>query len=386
MTQVWVGELYLLYRVCHYMHLVAMENWPVNQRVFAVTTYIETKSVITVQRRFRAQFNIPRRGRIPSRNIILRWFNKWNNHGTVCDRFVGSLRTVRTPENIERVRQAVTGSPTRSANKHADVLHLSDRTLRRILHNDLNFHPYKIQIVHQLSPQDAPNRLTFCREFVRLLNEGANVINNLIMSDEAHFHLSGYVNKQNFRYWCAEQPMQLHEQPLHAEKVTVWCGVATFGIIGPYFFQENNRTVTVNSERYLQMLETFLTAELRRLGVNNNEIWFQQDGATSHTARRVMAFLRNMFPGRLLSRNGDIAWPARSPDLTAPDSFLWGYLKSKVYLNKPRTLDDLRNNITQEIREIDGTLRRAVMNHVRENIEKCIEYNGGHLKSVIFKK
>lgn len=363
-----------------------MENWPVNQRVFAVTAYIETKSVITVQRRFRAEFNIPRRGRIPSRNTILQWFKKWKAHGTVCDRFAGSSRSVRTPENIRRVEEAVTASPTRSSNKHANALNLSDRTVRRILHDDLKFHPYKIQIVHQLSPQDAPNRLAFCREFVRLLGERADLMDNLIMSDEAHFSLSGFVNKQNFRYWCAEQPMQLHEKPLHAEKITVWCGIATFGIIGPYFFEENNRTVTVTSERYLQMLQTFLTAELRRLRVEDQEIWFQQDGATSHTARIVMEFLRNKFPGRLISRNGDLAWPARSPDLTAPDCFLWAYLKSKVYLNKPRTLDELKNNITDDIRRINGRLRGAVMNYVRENIEKCIEFNGGHLKSVILKK
>lgn len=62
--------------------------------------------------------------------------------------------------------------------------------MRCILRNDLKFHPYKMQIIHQLSPQDAPNRLAFCREFVRLSNKRSDLLNNLIISDEAHFHLS----------------------------------------------------------------------------------------------------------------------------------------------------------------------------------------------------
>ena len=72
--------------------------------------------------------------------------------------------------------------------------------------------------------------------------------------------------------------------------------------------------------------------------LNMQNLWFQQDGATPHTARETMAILRAAFPGRLISRFGDVPWPPRSPDLTPPDFFLWGYLKGKVYINMPNTL------------------------------------------------
>ncbi|GFT34726.1 DUF4817 domain-containing protein [Trichonephila clavipes] len=52
----------------------------------------------------------------------------------------------------------------------------------------------------------------------------------LILSDEAHFHLSGTVNEQNFRYWTAENPQLLHQSQLHSPRVTVWCVVAEFGV------------------------------------------------------------------------------------------------------------------------------------------------------------
>jgi len=70
----------------------------------------------------------------------------------------------------------------------------------------------------------------------------------ILTSDEAHFHLNGSVNKQNLRYWSTITPRQVHEHPLHCDRVTILVVVAMFGVIGPYFFEENGRSVTMNSD------------------------------------------------------------------------------------------------------------------------------------------
>jgi hypothetical protein len=129
----------------------------------------------------------------------------------------------------------------------------------------------------------------------------------LMMSDEAHFHLDGYVNKQNCRFWAAENPRELHQRPLHTAKVSVWCGISKGGIVGPYFFKEG-ATVTVTSELYVKMQRNFLRPQLRNLRVNMEEMWFQKDGATAHAARASMT-VRQRFPQRALSRFGDVPWP-----------------------------------------------------------------------------
>jgi len=49
----------------------------------------------------------------------------------------------------------------------------------------------------------------------------------------------------------------------------------------------------------------------------------------------VRAFLNNVFRARWIGRRGEIEWPARSPDLTPLDYFLWDYLKDRVYRTKP---------------------------------------------------
>ncbi|GFW51977.1 probable RNA-directed DNA polymerase from transposon X-element [Trichonephila clavipes] len=61
----------------------------------------------------------------------------------------------------------------------------------------------------------------------------------ILFSDEAHFWLNGYVNKQNCRIWSEANPQVYVETPLHREKLTVWCALWAGGIIGPYFFKND---------------------------------------------------------------------------------------------------------------------------------------------------
>ena len=84
---------------------------------------------------------------------------------------------------------------------------------------------------------DFENHTKLCRD---LLN--VHVTDVVFFSDEAHFHLSGTVNKQNFRYWSEGNPRELHQRAAHDPKVTVWCAVFNFGVLGPYFLK---RTVSL---------------------------------------------------------------------------------------------------------------------------------------------
>ena len=157
------------------------------------------------------------------------------------------------------------------------------------------------------------------------------------------------------------------------------------GIIGPYFFEnEAGNAVTVNADRYVEMLQNFFTPQLVRFPVNENTL-FQQDGATSHTARISMNAVNALFPNRVVSRNGDIPWPPCSPDLTPCDYFVWGYLKTKVFETKPRTIADLKQRIQDEVAAIPVEMLREVMNSFRSRLEECVRRNGSHLEGVIFK-
>ncbi|GFX12819.1 hypothetical protein TNCV_1975571 [Trichonephila clavipes] len=53
----------------------------------------------------------------------------------------------------------------------------------------------------------------------------------ILFSDEAHFWLNGYVNKQNCRIWSEANAQVYVETPLHPEKLTVWCALWAGGIL-----------------------------------------------------------------------------------------------------------------------------------------------------------
>ncbi|GFV69501.1 SCAN domain-containing protein 3 [Trichonephila clavipes] len=111
-----------------------------------------------------------------------------------------------------------------------------------------------------------------------------------------------------------------------------------------------SHNVTINGDRYRALITNFFIPELKTHDVQ--ELWFQQDGATCHTARSTIDLLKDTFGDRLISRFGPVNWPPRSCDLTPLDYFLWGYVKSLVYADKPQTLDHLEDNIRRGIADI----------------------------------
>ena len=341
-------------------------NWTGEYRAFTVETFIKTnESVTATQRAFRVHFKLGRYDPVPARNTILVWVKNFRDTGYALKRkSTGRPRTARTPENVAVVRASVQQSPHRSTCKRAQALGFSDSSLRRILHNDFHMHPYKIMLAQKLSKRDTETRRALCLEIQQHVPFAAVVL----FRDEAHFHPCSAVNTQNLRYWAANNPRELHKRPLHCPRVTVWCAVAEFGIWGPYFFEEDNVTVTVNSDRYCEMLEIFLRPKLNTLHDIDN-VWLQQDKATAHTFRRAMGILREIFPGHLISLRGDIGWPARSPDLN-PCNFFSGDISCQKYSNRLQSIKHLKDAIRQEITSIPHEMIRRDMDNFRERLRQ----------------
>ncbi|GFT01131.1 transposable element Tcb2 transposase [Trichonephila clavipes] len=220
----------------------------------------------------------------------------------------------------------------------------------------------------------AQNKIAVVPEFHR----------RILFSDEAHIWLNGYVNKQNCRIWSEVNPQVYVETPLHPEKLTVWCALWAGGIIGPYFFKnDEGHNVTVNGDRYRAMITNFFIPELNNHDVL--ELWFQLDGATCHTARATIDLLKDTFGDRLISRFGPVNWPPRSCDLTPLDYFLWGYVKSLVYADKPQTLDHLEDNIRRVIADIRPQMLEKVIESWTSRLDYIRASHGSHMPELILK-
>ncbi|GFU27418.1 hypothetical protein TNCV_3323302 [Trichonephila clavipes] len=131
------------------------------------------------------------------------------------------------------------------------------------------------------------------------------------------------------------------------------------------------------------MITNFFIPELNNHDVQ--ELWFQQDGATCHTARATIDLLKDTFGDRLISRFGPVNWPPRSCNLTPLDYFLWGYVKSLVYADKPQTLDHLEDNIRRVIADIRPQMLEKVIENWTSRLDYIRASRGSPMTEIIFK-
>ena len=89
---------------------------------------------------------------------------------------------------------------------------------------------------------------------------------------------------------------------------------------------------------------------------------------------------RKLFYDRIISK---ALWPPRSPDLSPPDFFLWGALKGKAYANKPRTIQELENNIRREIAAISGDVLQATFANMKRRLQLCLDSGGEHFQHLL---
>ena len=111
------------------------------------------------------------------------------------------------------------------------------------------------------------------------------------------------------------------------------------------------------------------------------DMWFQQDGATCHTA----CVTKSEFGEHFISRSEPLNWQPRSCDLMPLDYFLWGYVKANIYTDKPASIDALEDNteaficdIPADMLERESQNRTKRMNHLKRS-------RGQHLHEMIYK-
>ena len=307
---------------------------------------------------------------------VLDLINRFKKTGSVHDLPRSGRSSI---SNDDETATAVLGeliiSPMKSTRKLAQQTGVSRRCIQKILKVN-HFHPYKVQLVQELHGDDYERRMKFC-EWVL---QQPDIVRWIMFSDEAIFHLSGHVNRHNSRYWADENPHWM--EAVHVQndpRIMVWGAIWYDRLIGPYFFDGN-----VTGESYLHMLQTFLMPILNVIPLNVREnIMFQEDGAPPHFSIIVRNFKNAMFPNRWIGRRGHVEWPPRSPDYSPLDYFLWGHLKSVVYVERPRNIEQLMEKIRLEFKKITVDMLRNVANSFVKRIEKSFEVGGEQFEHLL---
>lgn len=272
------------------------------RRVLAFLQIDERLSLRRTALRFHQQF--PARP-IPSPKTISNLVAKLRATGSVFDRpKSGRPRSETDEEHEVMVLGSVYNKSQQSIQEVAMETGMSQTSVWRILHRH-KFHPYGIHLTRALSESDFAKRADFCVEIERRMRD-ANFLNHICFSDESTFHLTGYVNRHNCRYWSQEDPHIIREaHTQYPKKLNVWAGILGKRLIGPFFIDGN-----LNGDLYLDMLVNLIVPAMRQVAaaqnMNWNDVYFQQDGAPAHFKRNVTAYLNRTFPGRWIGRNGPI--------------------------------------------------------------------------------
>jgi hypothetical protein len=233
------------------------------------------------------------------------------------------------------------------------------------------YHPYKLRLINKLNEDDPDRRVEFCEIMQSKCNEEPDFLKSILFSDECTFYMNSRVCRHNMYYWSNVNPHWATDISLQDHtKVNVWAGIIGNQIIGPFFFDG-----TLNGQTYLDLLQNHVGPKLSENNIEG-EVWFQHDGAPGHYSTEVINYLNICFPEHWIGRRGTIDWPARSPDLTPLDFFLWGYGKSCVYKSRPQTIDELKERILQAFENISGELLVRVNNEIYNRFGYCMIANG----------
>ena len=223
-------------------------------------------------------------------------------------------------------------------------------------------------------------RVIMCQWFCDKIDAVPDFVDDVWFSDEAHFLLSDHVNSKNNIFWGSTPPEHCLQRPLHSVKCTAWVAISKHGIIGPFWLEDDNeRSVTINTERYVQVLGKFWTA----LGQGRGS-----SGSSSGSSRMVPPPnpQTNHWHGyRSISLTD---WSAagvtrsgrRIHRTWTHQIFICGdTFKDRVYSNNPQTIRDLK----AAIRAIPRDECRRVIKNFAHRIQMCLQRWGAHLDHIL---
>lgn len=210
-------------------------RYTIEQRQFIVTNFfVHGENLDIIRAIFTERFGIA----APKNESMKAMVHKWQTFGSVHNRQKGRSgrrTTVSTEENIGLIQREFEENHEQSLRRAHQSLNISKTTIHRVLKKSLKLKPYKTLQRHLIPERSIPRRLIGAKSLLDAITDDPNFIENVWFTDEAHFELSGSVNKQNDRHWYRNQPNIIAEKQAHSVRTTAWAAMNTECM--PFSFQ-----------------------------------------------------------------------------------------------------------------------------------------------------
>lgn len=288
----------------------------------------------------------------------------------------GRPRIVRTPRAIAAVHSRLNRNPVRKQKILSQEMNISERSVSRIIGDDLRLGAYKRQTGQLLTAALKENRVKKCK---RLLKKyGARRYKKILFTDEKIFTVQEKFNKQNDRVYArsAQEAATLVprvEKGHHPASVMVWWGVSYDGVCSIHFCEKGVKTAAKNYQR--DILNN-VVKPLNETMFKNQPWTFQQDSAPAHKAKTTQEWLKNHLPDFISIED----WPSGSPDLNPLDYKLWSVLEDMVCHKRHRNLESLKEDLTEAVDNFPIYEVRTAIDEWPDRLRRCVEANGGHFE------
>ncbi|GFU34270.1 uncharacterized protein TNCV_4976271 [Trichonephila clavipes] len=220
----------------------------------------------------------------PDRRTFERIHRELRTSGT----FYASRRGTASLE--QRILNTVDNNPSTCSRAVGRALGMSHQSVLRTLHED-RMHPYHLQRVQAITPDDYPRRLNFAFWYLHQTAENQTFPADVLFTDEATFTRPCMFNMHNSYLW---DHINLHGTITHA-------------------YQER-----FSFNEVLPELLVDVPPSVR------SRMWFQHDEAPAHFSRNVRNHLDTVYGQHWIGRGGPVPWPPRSPGLSCLDFFSFG--------------------------------------------------------------
>jgi hypothetical protein len=149
------------------------------QKTRNVEWFLQTNSIVTVQRRFKNQYKCKE---APASNTVKTLVEKFRATGNVAGKKRGGNKPlVRMPDTVGNIHASVSLiSSTKPVRQLAAENEVSPSTAWRILGTDLRMHPYKIHVFQSLTTLCREKRTRFEEEFGDHLQQNPHTLEHIL--------------------------------------------------------------------------------------------------------------------------------------------------------------------------------------------------------------
>lgn len=321
--------------------------------------------------------------RVPDVSVFDGTYRRLRETGSVQRRRTDMGRPRIFDEDEENeIRRLFEVDPTTSTNVVAQQLGISQWKVWFVMHT-VGQHPYHYTPVQVIEEGDPLRRLEFCRFMLNTDVEDASFFKKILWTDESKFDKDGLTNYHNAHYWASKEEGNPNKKRTKGSQtrfsLNVWMGIISNYLVGPFFLPDN-----LNGEEYDNFLRNDLPNLMEDLPIGlRQNMYFQHDGCPAHYRGSVRAWLNDNYPNKWIGRGGPIPWPARSPDLTPMDFYVWGHMKSLVYdqMTPIENVDVLRQKIIDAADEMRRHLTTSVVkSNLRKRMRICVRNRGDHIE------